>query len=323
MKRILFALAILASLVFVPGSRADQLPAPFPGPTMHGVFVSAQTVTATGQVSDFFARGSTVVFQAYAIDTKAHKLLTQKYSKKEFMKLSPAAKKAARTTLRMFAVRIPLDGGLPLTFVPESKGVNGLYRWTATWKVPYLYPLGVVHFQVFAKSWAGRRGSFAQLPIAASQLTIASSPVQPFAPGPQITGSYSSNLDVGLFVDAVNGSRPANAPPRPVGCTQTNVFKVGEQVVVRAFGYALADGTVLSMDNVTDAHFTIPGVTPDPLLNWGGHGSTNSKSWYWTGFWNIPLNYPIGDVSVHVSFTLVGGMTGTLDYPITIIPQTT
>jgi hypothetical protein len=321
MKRILFALAILAPLALATGAQAVGTP-PFGGPVAHTVFAAAQTVTATGEVSDFFAPGDTVVFQAYAIDTKAHKLLTKKnsWTTRQYLKLSKKQRMAARFTLRHFFVQIPVAKGLTLTYSPPAKGVNDRYRWTASWKVPALYPLGVVHFQVFAQTWTGRRGSFSQLPISASQLTISSTPQEPFGPGPAISGSSSANLDVALFVDAVNGSHPANAPARPVGCTQTNVFTVGEQVVVRGYGYALDDGSVLSIDNVGDAHFAVAGQ-PDTILNWGSHGPTGAKVFYWTGAWNIPLDYPIGDVEIHVSYSTVAGKTGTLDYPITIIPQ--
>ena len=36
-------------------------------------------------------------------------------------------------------------------------------------------------------------------------------------------------LNVFLYVDTVNGTRPVGAKPRPIGCTQTNVFQRGEQ----------------------------------------------------------------------------------------------
>ena len=75
------------------------------------------------------------------------------------------------------------------------------------------------------------------------------------------------------------------------------------------------------MDNVSDAHITIPGVTDPIPLNWGSHGPTGQKVWYWTTFWNIPVDYPLGDITIHMTFTTLAGKTGTLDYPITIIPQ--
>ena len=118
MKRILYALAILAPLVLATGSRADSSPpVPFPAPHVHGVFVSTQTVTATGQVSDYFAPGDTVVFQAYAIDTKVHKLLTKKYSKREFMKLRRAR---------------PSRGSRDASLPSASTRSRGLRRWWAS-----------------------------------------------------------------------------------------------------------------------------------------------------------------------------------------------
>ena len=321
MKRTTLALAVFAALAFGAVASADTTPPPFGGPVVKGVFVAAQTVTPTGQVSDYFAPGDTVVFQAYALDTKMHKVLTKKsaYSLKHYLKLPVSDRKAAQRTLRSFYVRIPLMAptSTPLTYSVAPAGVNGLYRWTATWKVPALYPLGVVHFQVFAKTWANRKGSFAQMPVAASQLTISTTPAQPLGTGPVISGAYSANFDVALFVDAVN----ASPPQRPVGCTQTNVFKLGEKIVVRGFGYDLSDNTVLSMANVSDAHFSIPGAT-DTLLNWGSHGATGQKVYYWTGAWAIPLDYPLGDMNIHVVYTTLLGKTGTLDYPVTIIPNT-
>ena len=120
-----------------------------------------------------------------------------------------------------------------------------------------------------------------------------------------------------IYADSVNGTRPAGAAPRPVGCTQTNVFKRGEQFVLRTWGFDLASGDVLSIDNVTEAHFTVPGQ-PNVTLNWGSHGP--GKVFFWTNAWQIPVTYPLGDVAVHISFTLTTGKVAALDYPITIIP---
>ncbi len=313
MKRITLALAVLVPLALVAVARADTT-VPFPSNQVKGVFVAAQTVTAAGAVSDQFAPGDTVVFRAFAVNTKTHKLLTKKLTK-----LTKHTAKLAKTSLRSFFVRIPLVNDRQLVHKAVPKGLDPRYRWAVSWKVPALYPTGVVQFEVFAQMWNKQSGTFTQVPISLSQLTITTTPQEPFGPGPTTTGSVSStNVDVALYADTVNGTHPTNAQPRPVGCTQTNVFKQGEQVVVRAFGYQLSDGAVLSMANVTDAHFSIPGQ-PDTLLNWGSHGP--NKVFYWTGAWNIPVDYPLGDINVHVSFTTLTGKSGTVDIPITIIPN--
>ena len=199
-------------------------------------------------------------------------------------------------------------------------GLDGRYRWSASWKVPALYPVGNVQFQVFAKMWKKQSGTFAQLPVSLSQLTITTSPQEPFDGGPtaSATAVQSSNLDVALYGDAVAGHT------RPVACSQTNVFKQGEQVIGRAFGYQLSDGTVLSSENVATATFSVPNATPggDPIvtaMNFGSHGATGQKVEYWTGAWTIPADYPIGNYTVHMVFKTLTNKTGTLDYPIQII----
>jgi hypothetical protein len=117
----------------------------------------------------------------------------------------------------------------------------------------------------------------------------------------------------------VNGTSPAGAAKRPVGCTQTNVYKRGEQFVLRAWGFEFSDGAVLSMDNVVDAHFTVPGI-PDTVLNWGSHGATGAKVSFWSNQWQIPAAYPLGSIAVLVTFKTVSGATATFPYAITIIP---
>ncbi len=320
MKRITLALTVLVSLAFAAAAKAAD--PPFPGNKVNGVFVAAQTVTATGAVSDQFAPGDTVVFRAFAIDTKRHTLITKRLAKlvKRHGHVTKASANAAKTALHHFFVRIPLVGDQELKYTKVPVGLDPRYRWAVSWKVPALYPQGVVQFQVFAKMWNKQSGTFTQVPISLSQLTITTTPQEPFGPGPTVQGSASStNLDMALYGDAVAGHS------RPVACTQTNVFKVGEQVIVRAFGYEFSDGAVLEGGvNVTDAHFTVPGSPTEisTALNWGSHGTAPQKQSYWTGAWTIPVDYPIGDITVHVSFTTLLGKTGTLDYPITIIPAT-
>lgn len=315
MKRITLALALLLPLALVGGAHAKTAGELYPGNTVNGVFTTALTVTNTGQVSAQFAPGDTIVFRAFALNMNSHKLLTRVTAKAP---LTLAAKKA---TLRYFTLRIPLADDIKFVYGPAPTGLDARYRWTASWVVPALYPTGAVHFQVLAKTWAGKSGTFSQVPVSSAQLTITMTPQVPYGPGPTTAGSVtSSNYDVVLYADTVNGPRPLNAPPRPTGCTQTNVYKQGEQVVVRAYGFQLADGAVLSMDNVTDAHFSVPGQ-PDTVLNWGQHGPTGQKVWFWANAWNMPADYPLGDLNVHITFTTVGGKSGTLDYPITVIPQ--
>jgi len=297
MKRILLsALVAVAALALGHGAVADTLP--FPAVHSGDVFVIAQTATTDGAMHDYFKPGDSVVFRAYAVDGKTHKILNAK-------------------TTRFFYVKIDGAPNVKLQYTPTSKVASGQYAWTGTWTVPSTFPVGVVNFKVLVQSKTKHRGSFVQMPVLTAQLTISANPPAAPGPGPASSGSPTGTVSTVVYADSVNGTRPAGAAPRPIGCTQTNVFHRGEQFVLRTWGFDLSTGQVLSLDNVTEAHFTVPGQS-NVTLNWGSHGAM--KVFFWTNAWNIPKDYPLGDVVVKVSFTLTTGKVATLDYPITIIP---
>jgi hypothetical protein len=299
MKRILvLTVAGFAALSVVSAALGDTPTNPFPGKSVGRVFVSAQTATTNGAVANFFAPGKTVAFRAYAVDRKTHKQLQ-------------------KINVKYFYVKIPNQKNVKLRY--RKKGATGRYVWRGTWKVPASYPSGIVAFKVLVRTKSGRTGSFTQIPVSTSQLTITADPQAPFGPGPNAKPAPGTKVDVPLYVDAVNGTRPAGTTPRPVGCTQTNVFKRGEQLVVRAWGFDMSTGRVLALENVADAHFSVPGVD-SITLNWGAHGPTDARVWFWTNQWQIPVDYPLGDTTIRVTFKTVGGKVGTLPYPITIIP---
>jgi hypothetical protein len=297
MKKILvLALAAIGAAVLGSGATADTIP--FPAAHSGDVFVIAQTATPAGVMNDYYAPGSKVVFRAYAVDGKTRKVLLAK-------------------NVIYFYVKIPNQPNVKLAYTPTSPAASGQYAWTGTWSVPADYALGLVNFKVLVKSKARRLGSFVQVPVVTSQLTIATNAAQLNGAAPTGATAPSGQVDAVIYADSVNGTRPAAAAPRTIGCTQTNVFEQGEQFVLRAYGFDLKARAVLSIDNVTEAHYSIAGQ-PDVPLNWGSHGP--AKVFIWTNAWNIPKNYPLGTTVVHIKFTLTDGTAATLDYPITIIP---
>ena len=302
MRPILILLAGVVATVALPASAAAA-DTPFPSPKVQQAFVAGQTVTSTGSVITQIAPGGTVVFRAYAVDGKTHKTVTAK-------------------DVKYFYVTIPNQPNVKLKYGATAPGASARMPWAGSWTVPSDYRVGTVEFKILLKLQSGRRAQFVQMPVASSQLTVTktttTSFTAPITANPAV--SADGKLDVGLYVDSVNGTRPAAAAPRPVGCTQTNVFKRGEQFVLRAWGTAMETSDVLSTENVDTATFTIPGVATPVTLNWGAHGATSNRVFFWTNFWNIPSDFPLGDTTIRVTFKLDSGKVGNFDYVITVIP---
>jgi hypothetical protein len=304
MRKILTLTAALgAAATFTTATpAADPIETPFPAPQVGQVFIAAQTVTMDGAAANIFKPGASVVFRAYAVDSKTHKVLAAK-------------------DVKYFYVAIANQTNVKLKFDPNARGASARLPWTGTWNVPATYPNGVVQFKVLVKTQAKRHGIFVQLPVASAQLTISNNPPPVLGPGPTGgTAPTAPSLDVSLYVDSVNGTRPAAAAPRPVGCSQTNVYKRGEQFVLRAWGVDMATGEILSSANVDSATATIAGVAQPLTLNWGAHGATSNRVWFWSMPWNIPTDYALGETTVRVAFKTDAGKTGVYDYTVTIIP---
>ena len=308
MKSILIASAALAAAVTVTATAsAASPPAQFPAAQVKQVFIAAQTVTADGAMSSWFKPGDTVVFRAYAVDPKSHIVVDPKI-------------------VKYFYVAIPNQPNVKLKYGATAPGASSGLPWTGTWTVPADYPKGVVGFkaliQVKQSSGKQLKGQFVQLPVSTSQLNISPTAPAAFSPaapaGPAGAGSGKA-LDASLYVDTVNGTRPVGAAARPVGCSQTNVYKRGEQVVVRSWGTDLSSTDVLSTDNVDSAHFSIAGQ-PDVTLNYGAHGTVGSQVFFWSNAWIVPAAYPLGETTIHVVYNLSSGKTATYDYTINVIP---
>ena len=157
MKRVLavslFSAGALAIVAIAEGQAPVEVP--FPAPKAD-VVVYGETVTAVdssagpaGAKTNSFARGSTVVFRAYAGDVKTKKILTGK-------------------DVTYFYVAIP---GLPNIKLAYGQ-VGGTFMWTGNWWVPADYPLGIVPFRMLVKTVTKRFGSFVQTPVLTTMLTV-------------------------------------------------------------------------------------------------------------------------------------------------------
>ena len=302
MRKILILVAAIAASAALPAAAvAGNSDTPFPSPTVKQVFIAAQTVTTQRALITQVAPSSTVVFRAYAVDGKTRNLIAAK-------------------DVKYFYVKIPSQPNVKLKFDAKAPGASARMPWTGAWAVPADYPLGSVEFKILIKLEAKRYGQFVQFPVASSQLTVTKTTTtslsNPVAADPAVPAD--GKLDAALYVDSVNGTRPAGAAPRPVGCTQTNVYKRGEQFVLRTWG-STCRRAVLSIDNVgRRPRSPSRSAQRAPQL---GRARRTAEGLSGANFWNIPADYPLGNTIVHVTFkTLTGGKVAAYDYAITIIP---
>ncbi len=301
----ILAAVITAAAIVTAGAMAADPEVPFPAAKAGPVWVAAHTVTPTGAMASWFAPGDKVVFRAYAVDVKTKKVVQKK-------------------DVQFFYVTVPNQPNVKLAFNPAAPGASVGMPWTGTWTVPADYPAGQVSFKMLIKLKAKRTGSFVQMPVATSTLNI--SKTAPLSVG-NPAGAPQSGLvatdgkvPLAIYVDSVNGSAPAGTAPRAIGCTQTNVYHRGERVVIRSWGNVLSSGEILNNDTVQTATYTVPGVATPIQMAWGAHGATGAKVWFWTNYWIVPADYPLGDVQVTVTYKTFDGKTGSYIYPITIIP---
>jgi hypothetical protein len=298
MRRLTLFAAVLVLGAAFAGTAIAANPLPFPSDKVGPVFVAAHTTTADGALASWFLPGDTVYFRAYAINSKTKALVAKK-------------------DVRFFYVTIPGQPNVKLAY--DGAAPDKHMPWTGKWTVPSTLK-GLISFRILIKLRTKQTGEFVQMPVGTSQLNIASNAMPVFGPAPTAQAVNASGKPMfGIYVDSVNGTRPTGAAPRLVGCSQTNVYKRGEQFVLRVWGMDLKSGSVLSNDNVASAKYSISGA-PDVTLNWGAHGTAPNQVFFWTGPWNIPTTFPLGTTTVHITYTLDDGTVGTYDYDINIIP---
>lgn len=145
----LVAIALMA-VVTAPAWTSLGQETPFPSPKL-GVFVSVQTVTTpeSGYLTNYFAQGETVVFRLYAGDNKSKNVLTDKL-------------------VRSAVIQIPGQPNVRLTW----DGRNRKWPWVGSWTVPADYTPGIVPFKAVVTTTTKQTGTFTQIPVATSQLTV-------------------------------------------------------------------------------------------------------------------------------------------------------
>ena len=141
----------VAGLAAIPGET------PFPSPTVEQLFVSTRTVTTASSplgadvLTNFYPRGSTVVFQVFAGATKTGEILTA-------------------ADVRYAYVKLPDGTKIKLTYKEPAKTTDP--AWSGTWTIPANYTPKVVEFTVRFRTKDKQYGNFVQIPVATSQLTV-------------------------------------------------------------------------------------------------------------------------------------------------------
>lgn len=150
MKKLLTASAAALALLALGATAGAQTPGeiPFPAPKAD-VFVAVNTSTTAGEATNLATRGSSVVFHAFAADTKTKKVLTDK-------------------DVKYFYVTIPGQPNLKLAYTK----LGSRFLWTGTWTVPASQPLGIVEFKALVRTKAKRYGSFVQIGVINAMLTV-------------------------------------------------------------------------------------------------------------------------------------------------------
>lgn len=157
MKRKHLIAAVAAAAVAVTAIVWAQTPAetPFPSPKVEQLFVRAETVTASGHslgagaLNNFFKRGETVVFHVFGGDNKTKLPVTDQEAKYAY-------------------IAIPGQPNLKLAY----SATDAKFPWSAQWTIPATYPTGLVPFKVLFKTKGKEYGSFVQIPVVSSQLTV-------------------------------------------------------------------------------------------------------------------------------------------------------
>lgn len=151
MRRII-VVAALAGFVAVAAVAQTPGETPFPSPKVEGAFIRVATWTGpqSGFLTNFFPQGSEVAFRMFVGDNKSKLSMTNK-------------------DLRFAKIVIPGQPDVKMAYANSDPQ----YPWVGTWKVPADFKPGIVGFQASIRTKASKAyGSFVQIPVATSQLTV-------------------------------------------------------------------------------------------------------------------------------------------------------
>ena len=151
MTRRIIILAAVMAMAAVPAAAQSPSETPFQSAKVVGAFVRVQTVTApnSGYLTNFFPQGGTVVFRMFVGENKTGRSMSDK-------------------DLRYARILIPGQPDVKMTYT----NFEPRWPWVGEWTVPADRAPGIVGFQAVIKTKSKAYGSFVQIPVATSQLTV-------------------------------------------------------------------------------------------------------------------------------------------------------
>ncbi len=92
-------------------------------------------------------------------------------------------------------------------------------------------------------------------------------------------------------------------------CVLSQVFKRGMHMVWLMEAYDGANGKELQANDVKAAVVKLPnGQTA--AFRYGRHGATDDSPWFWSASWDVPPDFPVGNLEYEVSVTTNSDKTG-------------
>jgi len=116
---------------------------------------------------------------------------------------------------------------------------------------------------------------------------------------------------IGFYVDTVTAGLGESQfkVDANLTCVRLSAFKRGMHVVWRMHMVDTSTGKVIQTTDVDRAVLKLPnGETRN--FAYGRHGATDD-TWIWTTAWDVPMDYPLGNVDYTIEVATKSGKTGT------------
>ena len=197
--------------------------------------------------------------------------------------------------------------------------------WVGTWTVPASYPLGLVNFKVLVKTTdASGSASSCRCRSRTSQLTIthdARRRRSATAPAAAAAPTHAPTTTISLYVDTRQRHARPSARPSGRSAAPRRTSTSAASRSSSASGASTSRRRRRSRPTTsTRRPHSIPGVAAPLTLNYGAHGATGNKVFFWSAPWIVPATFPLGDVTSTSRSRPTPARPATFDYPITIIP---